>query len=266
MSQNDSTASTTNTAKLAADPVLQFRQERAERIRAMGRNQALKDSAQAFTVESTRAGYSYNFSWMGRPVIQYPQDMMALQEIIWDMRPDVVMETGIAHGGSLIFSASMLELLGGDGADTRFVLGVDIDIRQHNRSAIEAHPMSRRIRMLQGSSIDEGVAAQVRAELAGCTNPLVVLDSNHTHAHVLRELELYSPLVRKGGWLIVFDTVVENMPADFYPDRPWGLGDNPMTAVDAFLKDNDRFVIDADMDARLSVSMAPRGYLRCVKD
>ena len=264
MSQKDSTANP------AADPVLQFRQERAERIRAMGRDQALRDTAQAFTVASTRAGYSYNFSWMGRPIIQYPQDMMALQEIIWDMRPDVVVETGIAHGGSLIFSASMLELLGDDGDDVggneRFVLGLDIDIRAHNRAAIEAHPMSRRIRMIQGSSIDEGIAAQVRAQLSGCANPLVVLDSNHTHAHVLRELQLYSPLVKKGGWLIVFDTVVENMPADFYPDRPWGLGDNPMTAVDAFLKDNDRFVIDADMDAKLSVSMAPRGYLRCVKD
>jgi cephalosporin hydroxylase len=250
---------------------LLFRQERAERIRAMGGNQALKDTAQAFTVESTRAGYSYNFSWMGRPVIQYPQDMMALQEIIWEMRPDVVVETGIAHGGSLIFSASMLQLLGGEGGDAgsgndRFVLGVDIDIRAHNRAAIEAHPMASRIRMIQGSSVDESIAAQVRQACAGCANPLVVLDSNHTHEHVLRELELYSPLVKKGGWLIVFDTVVENMPGDFYPDRPWGLGDNPMTAVQAFLKTNDRFVVDEAMDAKLCVSMAPRGYLRCVKD
>lgn len=238
-----------------------FRQERAERIRAMGGNKALKDSAQTFTEESTRAGYSYNFSWMGRPIIQYPQDMIALQEIIWDMRPDAVFETGIAHGGSLIYSASLLELLGGEG----FVLGLDIDIRAHNRAAIEAHPMSRRIRMLQGSSVDDAMADKVRAELAGCKNPLVVLDSNHTHEHVLRELELYSPLVRKGGWLVVFDTVVERMPDDFYPDRPWSVGDNPMTAVDAFLKTNDRFVIDEAMDAKLSVSMAPRGYLRCVK-
>lgn len=253
MSQKDSTAS---------DPAQQFRQERVERVRGMGGNQALKDTAQAFTVESTRAGYSYNFSWMGRPIIQYPQDMVALQEIIWEMRPDVVVETGIAHGGSLVFSASMLELLGGDG----FVLGVDIDIRPHNRAAIEAHPMAPRIRMIEGSSIDEAVAGQVRQACAGRVNPLVVLDSNHTHEHVLRELELYSPLVRKGGWLVVFDTVVEVMPGDFYPDRPWGVGNNPMTAVDAFLQANDRFVIDAAMDARLAVSMAPRGYLRCLRD
>lgn len=245
-----------------ANPAEQFQQEREARIRAMGADKALKDAAQAFTVESTRAGYSYNFSWMGRPIIQYPQDMVALQEIIWDMRPDVVVETGIAHGGSLVFSASMLQLLGSDG----FVLGVDIDIRAHNRAAIEAHPMSPRIRMIQGSSIDEAVAAQVRQAIAGRVNPLVVLDSNHTHEHVLAELRLYSPLVKKGGWLVVFDTVVENMPEGFYPDRPWSVGDNPMTAVDAFLKDNDRFVIDAAMDAKLAVSMAPRGFLRCLRD
>jgi cephalosporin hydroxylase len=178
MSQKDTT-----------DPVLQFQQERALRIQAMCRDPALKDSAQAFTVESTRAGYSYNFNWMGRPIIQYPQDMMALQEIIWEMRPDAVMETGIAHGGSLIFSASMLQLLGGEG----FVLGVDIDIRAHNRAAIEAHPMAPRIRMIQGSSVDEGTAEQVRQALAGCKNPLVVLDSNHTHEHVLRELTCIRP-------------------------------------------------------------------------
>lgn len=244
------------------DKHAEFLKERAERIDAMGRNQGLKDASRTFTVESTRAGYSYNFSWMGRPIIQYPQDMVALQEIVWDMRPDAIFETGIAHGGSLIYSASLLELLGGEG----FVLGLDIDIRAHNRAAIEAHPLARRIRMLQGSSIDDAMAEQVRAQLAGCANPLVLLDSNHTHAHVLRELELYSPLVKKGGWLVVFDTVVENMPPDFYPDRPWGVGDNPMTAVDAFLEKNDRFVIDEAMDAKLCVSMAPRGYLRCIRD
>jgi cephalosporin hydroxylase len=244
------------------NPVQQFLSERAERVRAMGGDKPLKDASQAFTVESTRAGYSYNFSWLGRPIIQYPQDMIALQEIVWESRPDVIVETGIAHGGSLIFSASLLTLLGGDG----FVVGVDIDIRAHNRAEIEAHPMFPRIRMVQGSSVDEAVRDQVAGLIKGRKSPLVILDSNHTHEHVLRELELYSPMVKKGGWLVVFDTVVENMPPSFYPDRPWGVGDNPMTAVDAFLKTSDRFVIDTDMDAKLCVSMAPRGYLRCVKD
>ncbi|GAB6126636.1 cephalosporin hydroxylase family protein [Humidesulfovibrio idahonensis] len=244
------------------DMTEQFKKERTERIAKMGTDQKLKETAQAFTVASTTAGYSYNFTWMGRPIIQYPQDMVAMQEIVWDMQPDVIVETGIAHGGSLVFSASLLRMLGGDG----YVVGVDIDIRAHNRAAIEAHPMAPHIRMIQGSSVDDAIAAQVRESIKGRKNPLVVLDSNHTHAHVLRELELYSPLVRKGGWLVVFDTVVENMPGDFYPDRPWGIGDNPMTAVDAFLQTNDRFVIDEAMDAKLAVSMAPRGYLRCVKD
>ncbi len=252
----------TSTKDQPVDMTEQFRQERAARIRAMAGDKALKETAQAFTIASTRAGYSYNFSWLGRPIIQYPQDMMALQEIIWEMQPDCVVETGIAHGGSLIFSASMLTLLGGDG----YVVGVDIDIREHNRAEIVKHPMASRIRMIQGSSVDGGIAQQVCNSVAGRKNPLVVLDSNHTHEHVLRELELYSPLVKKGGWLVVFDTVVEQMPADFYPDRPWGIGDNPMTAVDTFLKKNDRFVIDEAMDAKLAVSMAPRGYLRCVKD
>jgi len=244
------------------DMTEQFKKERTERIGKMGADQKLKETAQAFTVASTTAGYSYNFTWMGRPIIQYPQDMVAMQEIVWDMQPDVIVETGIAHGGSLVFSASLLRMLGGDG----YVVGVDIDIRAHNRAAIEAHPMAPHIRMIQGSSVDDATADQVRESIKGRKNPLVVLDSNHTHAHVLRELELYSPLVRKGGWLVVFDTVVENMPGDFYPDRPWGIGDNPMTAVDAFLQTNDRFVIDEAMDAKLAVSMAPRGYLRCVKN
>jgi len=260
MSQKKTTAGKTATQKV--DPAELFRQERTLRIRQQGGDTAFTEAARAFTVESARTMYSYNFSWMGRPIIQYPQDMIALQELIWENRPDVIIETGIAHGGSLVFSASMLQLLGGDG----FVLGVDIDIRAHNRAAIEAHPMAPRIKMLEGSSVEEAMRDRVVAAIAGRTNPMVLLDSNHTHAHVLRELTLYSPLVKKGGWLIVFDTAVELMPDDFYPDRPWSVGDNPMTAVNAFLQANDRFVIDAAMDAKLAVSMAPRGYLRCVRD
>jgi cephalosporin hydroxylase len=244
------------------NPIEQFEHERTRRIRTMARNVRLKETAQAFTEESTRAGYSYNFIWMGRPIIQYPQDMMALQELVWQVRPDVIVETGIAHGGSLIYSASLLELLGGDG----FVVGVDVDIRAHNRAEIEKHPMSRRIRMFEGSSVDEDLVARVRAELEGRTNPLVILDSNHTHAHALRELELYTPFVRKGSYCVVFDTIVEFMPKGYYADRPWDVGDNPWTAVQEFLRGNDRFEVDGDMDAKLSVSMAPGGYLRCVKD
>jgi cephalosporin hydroxylase len=206
--------------------------------------------------------YSYNFTWLGRPVIQYPQDLMALQEIVWRVKPEVIVETGIAHGGSTVFFASMLELLGGDGV----VVAVDVDIRPHNRAAIEAHPMKRRIEMIEGSSIDPAIAREV-ARLAGGKRPvMVVLDSNHTHEHVLAELALYSPLVTQQSYLVVMDTVVDRMPPDAFVDRPWGPGDNPMTAVRAFLSQTDRFVVDRDIEEKLLLTVAPSGYLRCVKD
>jgi cephalosporin hydroxylase len=204
--------------------------------------------------------YSYNFSWMGRPVIQFPQDLVALQEIIWDVQPDLIVETGIAHGGSIVFSASMLELIGGPGK----VVGVDIDIRAHNRAAIEEHPMAHRIAMIEGSSTAEDVVAQVREHAQGTSSVLVILDSNHTHEHVLEELELYSPLVTPGSYLVVFDTVIEDMPPDAFPDRPWGRGDNPKTAVHEFLARSDRFEIDKEISDKLLMTVAPDGYLRCI--
>ncbi|MEJ7861516.1 MAG: cephalosporin hydroxylase family protein [Pyrinomonadaceae bacterium] len=222
----------------------------------------VKSATRKFFDKTCQYHYSYNFSWMGRPVIQFPQDMMAMQEIIWQVKPDLIIETGIAHGGSLVFYASMLELLGEDG----FVLGVDIDIREHNRVAIEEHPMAKRVRMIQGSSIDENIAAQVYEIAGDKKRVLVTLDSNHTHDHVLKELELYSPLVKKDSYLVVFDTVIEDMPEDFFPDRPWGKGDNPKTAVWEFLKTNDRFEIDSEIHNKLLITVAPDGYLRCIKD
>ena len=206
--------------------------------------------------------YTYNFTWLGRPIIQFPQDLTALQEIIWDTRPDLIIETGIAHGGSLIFHASMLQLIGNAGR----VLGIDIDIRDHNRTEIEAHPMFEYIEMIQGSSIDDATAAQVAAGVATAERVMVVLDSNHTHEHVLRELEIYAPLVTKGCYLVVCDTLIEDMPAGSFPNRPWDKGDNPRTAVDAFLKTTDRFEVDTAIDAKLQISVAPGGYLKCVAD
>jgi cephalosporin hydroxylase len=204
--------------------------------------------------------YTYNFRWLGRPVIQFPQDLLALQEIIWDTQPEVVIETGIAHGGSLVFYASLLELLGGD----REAIGIDIDIRQHNRTAIEAHPLGRRIAMIEGSAIAQETVDRAR-DMARGRRTMVVLDSNHTHAHVLRELELYSPLVSAGCYLVVLDTIVERMPANLHADRPWGPGDNPMTALDAFLATTDAFTIDREYDDKLLFTVAPRGYLRRVR-
>jgi cephalosporin hydroxylase len=243
-------------------PVIAFKQECQANIAKMAEDEKVQKLSCEWICESAKYKYSYNFSWMGRPIIQYPQDMIAMQEILWEVKPDLIIETGIAHGGSLIFSASMLELIGGDGQ----VLGIDIDIREHNRMEIEKHPMFKRITMIEGSSVDEAVAAQVFDFAKGKEKILVCLDSMHTHEHVLKELELYSPLVTKGGYLIVFDTVIEDMPDDSFPDRPWGKGNNPKTAVWEFLKKNDRFVIDKNIGNKLLISVAPDGYLRCVKD
>ncbi|HET7162890.1 MAG TPA: cephalosporin hydroxylase family protein [Rhodanobacteraceae bacterium] len=223
--------------------------------------------------ESIRAQYSYNFLALGRPIIQYPQDMVAVQELIWRIKPDLVIETGIAHGGSLILSASMLALLDycdavesgkplDPTATRRRVLGIDIDIRAHNLAAIEAHPMSHRIDMLQGSSIAPEMVAEVRKRVARYERVVVFLDSNHTHEHVLAELEAYAPLVSPGSYCVVFDTVIEDLPAGMYPDRPWDVGNNPKTAVHQFLTTHHEFEVDEDMDAKLLITVAPGGYLR----
>jgi len=243
-----------------------FELEVKQRLDANGRNADLKASAAAFMTASTAPKYSYNFSWLGRPIIQYPQDIVAMQELIWTLQPELIVETGIAHGGSLIFSASMLELNAACGGpvDAR-VLGVDIDIRAHNRAAIEAHPMSRRIDMIQGSSLAAEVIAQVHAAAAGKSRVLVCLDSNHTHAHALAELEAYAPLTSVGSYCVVFDTIIEDLPAGMYPDRPWGPGDNPKTAVHEYLRSHPEFSIDHDMDHKLLISVAPSGYLRRVR-
>jgi cephalosporin hydroxylase len=230
-----------------------------DRLMADGDVQA---RARAWLTELTRQRYVYNFTWLGRPVIQLPQDLLAIQEVIWTVRPDLIVETGVAHGGSLVHSASLLELLGGDG----LVVGVDVDIRAHNRREIEAHPLARRIRLLEGSSTDEGVVAQVRALARGRRAVLVMLDSDHTHAHVLRELELYAPLVTRGSYLIVFDTVIEDLPEELFPGRAWGKGNNPKTAVWQFLKSTDRFEIDARIPGKLLFTCAPDGFLRCIGD
>lgn len=239
-----------------------FERETRESAKRMAQDPEMQTLSRQWFDRSIAHRYSYNFKWMGRPIIQYPQDILALQQLIWSVRPDVVIETGVAHGGSIVFSASMLQLLGGDGK----VIGIDIDIRPHNRAAIEAHPMAPRIHLLQGSSISEEMIASVRALVRPEQRVLVILDSNHTHAHVLRELELYSPFVQKGSYLVVMDTVVEDLPPDSFGDRPWGHGDNPKTAVWDFLAKNPRFEVDQELENTLLLSVAPSGYLRCVAD
>jgi cephalosporin hydroxylase len=240
----------------------QFEQEVSARIDALGKNTELQSIAHELLRASVPAQYSYNFSWLGRPIIQYPQDIVAVQELIWTVQPDLIVETGIAHGGSLIFSAAMLELNAAcGGPKDASVLGIDIDIRAHNRAAIEAHPMFKRIEMIQGSSIAPEVIAQTHAKAAG-KRVLVCLDSNHSHKHVLAELEAYAPLTSVGSYCIVFDTLVEDFPAGTFPDRPWGPGDNPKTAVREYLKTHPEFVIDKRIDHKLLLSTTSDGYLK----
>lgn len=242
-------------------------------IALMATDKALGQEANKLLNRLCEYKYSYHFDWMGRPIIQFPQDMVAMQELIWAVRPDLIIETGIAHGGSLIFSASMLAQLDlCDAIETgamldprkskRKVLGIDIDIRDHNRKAIEAHPMASRIQMIQGSSIDAGIIKQVHDIAAGYSRTLVCLDSNHTHDHVLAELQAYAPLTSKGSYCVVFDTVVEDMPKEMFPDRPWGPGDNPKTAVWEYLKSNPGFEIDKTIQNKLQITVAPDGYLK----
>lgn len=243
-----------------------FRQQVRANIEGIGQDRSIQASSRDWLRDVTPHRYSYNFTWLGRPIIQVPQDIVALQELIWSVQPDLIIETGIAHGGSLVFSASMLELNAACGgpADAE-VLAVDIDIRAHNRAAIEAHPMSRRISMIQGSSIAPEIIELVKARAAVKRRTLVFLDSNHTHDHVLAELAAYAPLTSVGSYCVVFDTIVEDMPAEMFPDRPWGPGNSPKTAVWAYLKTHPEFEIDRQMDHKLLISVAPDGYLRRVR-
>jgi len=227
----------------------------------MGADKKLKELSTKFITDSAKYKYSYHFTWLGRPIIQYPQNIIAIQEIIWKVKPDLIIETGIAHGGSLIFSASLLELLG-----KGKVIGIDIDIREHNRKEIENHSLSKRIEMIEGSSIDEKIISKVEAIVKENDKILVILDSNHTHEHVLKELELYSKFVKKDGYVIVLDTIIEDMEENSFSDRPWNKNNNPKTAVCEFLKNNDRFKIDKKIQNKLLITVAPDGYLKCVKD
>jgi cephalosporin hydroxylase len=255
------------------NPIEQFKIQVAENISQIGLDKDVQALSRIWSRETIPYGYTYNFSFLGRPIIQYPQDMVAIQELIWKVKPDLIIETGIAHGGSLIMSASMLALLDMCEAiesgtvlnpkiTKRKVLGLDIDIRHHNREAIEAHPMSSRIQMIQGSSIAPEVIAQVKTVAKNHQRVLVCLDSNHTHDHVLAELEAYAPLTSVGSYCVVMDTAIEDMPKEMFPDRPWGPGDNPKTAVWEYLESHPEFEIDKSIQHKLMITVAPDGYLK----
>lgn len=239
------------------NPREEFLKECQVNIKSQGKDADLKTASLNFIKKSHAHKYSYNFSWMGRPIIQYPQDMMAMQELIWSIKPDLLIETGVAHGGSLIYYSSLMELIGkGE------VLGIDIDIRKHNRQAIEEHPMFKRISLLEGSSIADETLHQVEAFAKNKKTIMVCLDSNHTHDHVLAEMKLYSKFVSLDSYLVVFDTIVEYASDEFSKDRPWGKRNNPMSAVEEFLKENKSFKVNEEIDDKLLISVAPKGYLK----
>tara|TARA_B110000238_G_scaffold155022_1_gene167511 strand:- start:250 stop:1032 length:783 start_codon:yes stop_codon:yes gene_type:complete len=252
-----------------------FRSQCLREVSEQGSSDTLKSLTRQWVDESIKTNYSYHFEWLGRPVIQYPQDLVGTQQLLWSVQPDLIIETGIARGGSLIFYASMLELIAQCGGPPNAkVLGIDIDIRKQNEDAILEHPMAKRIEMIQGSSIEKSVADEVTKRATSAQKVMVCLDSNHTHEHVLQELRLYAPLVSLGSYVIVFDTVVEDLPSSLIKDRPWAKGNNPKTAVSEYLQEiKDKNVrdekgvrlqleIDNDIQSKLMITVAPSGYLR----
>ena len=248
----------------------EFVADRNRRIQQQGNNVSLASSSQDWLHLANKSRYSYNFEFLGRPIIQYPNDIVQLQEIIFQVKPDLIIETGIAHGGSVVMSAAFLSLLDiAEGKDPRKsdrkVVAIDIDIRDHNHHALKQHPFFFKINLIEGSSIDPSIVDDVHGIAKGYQTILIVLDSNHTHDHVLQELNAYSGLVSVGSYCIVFDTVIENLPNDSFPDRPWDKGNNPMTAVNQWLSNNDDFQIDHMIDNKLLVSVGPRGYLKRIK-
>jgi cephalosporin hydroxylase len=258
------------------NPIDDFRRERERIVTALGNDKDISAASLDWMSLVNKQKYSYTFDWLGRPIIQYPQDIVAMQELIWRVRPDLIIETGIAHGGSLVFSASMLALLefcDAAAANTtldpakpsRQVVAVDIDIRAHNRSAIDAHPLRNRMVLIEGSSIAPNIVSQIKKLAHGKKSVLVCLDSNHTHEHVLAELEAYADLTTTGSYCVVFDTVIEDLPDDMFADRPWGRGNSPKTAVHKFIETNKSFEIDRTIQDKLQLTVAPDGFLKRVR-
>ncbi|MBA3047749.1 cephalosporin hydroxylase family protein [Patescibacteria group bacterium] len=244
----------------------QFKLEATKRAKSYQNNESLQKAYQVFLAQLVKAKYAYNFFWLGVPIIQAPQDLQALQEIIWEVKPDLIIETGIAWGGSILFNASMLTLLESCGKiKNGEVLGIDIDIRKHNKKNILKHPMSKKITMLEGSSIDKKIIQTVIKFAKDKKKILIMLDSNHTHDHVLSELRAYAPLVNLGSYIIVQDTGVEDLPEGSTSDRPWRKGNNPKTAVWEFLKENKKFKIDKNIESKLILTASPDGFLKRIK-
>ena len=267
------------------DEIKRFEKECAEEILIQGNNHDLKQKSIEWLNEANNHKYSYHFKWMNRPIIQYPQDIQMMQELIMEVKPDLIIETGIAHGGSILLSASMLALLdlsdsiGNDekydiSNSQRKVLALDIDIREHNKKEILNNPFSKYIEMIEGSSVDKKIIDKVHHVAKDYKKIMIFLDSNHTHEHCLAELNAYAKLTSVGSYIVAFDTVIEYLPDNHLPNnsnpsiadaRTYKKGDNPMSAVIEYLKNNDDFEIDSEIDNKLLISVVPNGYLKRIK-
>jgi cephalosporin hydroxylase len=255
------------------DPTKQI----TDNLLALSSNRDLGKLSKQWLYESIRCNYLYNFSWLGIPIIQLPQDMYAVQELIWKVKPDLIIETGVAHGGSLFLSSTLLRLL--DLSDCvssnqlydpscpkRKVIGIDIEFREHNLRAIETHPLSSNIHLIKGSSIDQEVVDEIFANVQGAKNVLIILDSRHTSEHVKQELKMYSPFVSVGSYIIVMDTFVESLPNDTWRSNvEYSVGNGPMIACDEFLEGNSEFIVDSTIENKLQLTSSPSGFLLRVK-
>ena len=242
------------------DPITQFKEERKKEIKEMSKDEKLNQKSLEWMLHAHKYKYNYNYTWLGRPIIKYPNDVVFMQEIIWDVKPDLIIDVGIAHGGSIIFYASMLELIG-----KGKVVGIDIDIRKHNRIEIEKHPMYKRVTMLEGSSVSGEIINKVREIAKNEKKVMVFLDSYHTHEHVLKELELYAPLVTRDSYIVVSDTFIEYCPKGYFFNRPWDVGNNPLTALREFISKNNNFTIDKDRANKLLITESFDGYLKRIR-
>lgn len=244
---------------------LKFKKEVEDRVNSYKTNQILLNKVKDISHEFAKEKYTYNFSWLGRPVFQGPSDLQVYQEIIWNYKPDLIIETGIARGGSLIFFASMMALLEYCGEiDEGEVVGIDIDIREENKNAILKHPLSKKITMIEGSSIDKEVISKIKEYAKNKKKIFLILDSNHTHSHVIEELRAYAPLIEMGGYCIVCDTGIEQID-DIIENRPWGKGNSPKSALLEYLKENSNFEIDSFYENKSLITCAPDGFLKRVR-
>ncbi|MDI9571149.1 MAG: CmcI family methyltransferase [Pseudomonadota bacterium] len=240
----------------------EFEDMRRRAAAAMSADADLADRAREVLIAADRYHWIHQTTWFGEPILNLPQDMFAMQEIIYRQRPRYILEIGVAWGGSLLFHASLLQVLGGEK-----VIGVDVYIPPDLRDRLAGHgSLSERLVLIEGSSTDETTFAAVKGIVGTSREVMVILDSHHSHDHVLAELRLYSPLVGKGQYLVCGDTIIEDMPIEAHRPRPWGPGNSPRTALAAFLQTTDRFAVDEALDRKLLFTCNPGGYLQCLRD